>query len=680
MRDVIDDVRERLALRWLRFALPREYFADPSQAALSAPMRNLLREHGFAECHLHLGGALRFDLAWSDLCASAARPRRLTASDPGVPFGTPERFLCAVTCAASADSVIDLAARWEATASSLAAVFERLERSARRLGIATASLEIIWMAVMALERGNLGEIDRVGAARALADLHRLRERMGYPALPPASSVLAAVAPDSPFATAALQTERVRVMFYRYLVQRPLTRGLQHFFRHFGRLRTVARERMNLVREAMTLSGAGRGLRSLEIRIAPEDELGAQRSAWTRLAAAIDAAEADFPGEGDRVSVHVVVHFVRNRGGGQRSGAPAVAGVDTLADPRHDLAGWRYARFYEQIARQQLTLRSLFETSASARTRIRALDLCTDESGIPTWTYAPVVTALRSDRRLRSLGVGLRMTVHCGEDFVDLLTGLRRIWEAVHYLELREGDRLGHALALGIDVAQWSTSVVARRVEERMWDLVWAWSLLRRTEKVGQLHAIAAEAERLGYRIFGDPLTIHDLHALYKDLHDEDMLRAVGYPRRERPAPEDDLDGRRLLLRYLRSPEVYLRGQQIKLFETAHDRDLIESCQQTLRQVVSKTGLSVEANVSSNLLIGNLLQTRAHPLWRFRSPDGKGPHDIGIVLGSDDPATFATTLPEEYQLAYDLLVNDGIAPVEALAWVNQVRHHGLMSRF
>jgi hypothetical protein len=38
------------------------------------------------------------------------------------------------------------------------------------------------------------------------------------------------------------------------------------------------------------------------------------------------------------------------------------------------------------------------------------------------------------------------------------------------------------------------------------------------------------------------------------------------------------------------------------------------------------------------------------------------------------------LPEEYQLAYDLLVNDGIAPVDAFAWVNDVRRHGLSSRF
>ena len=48
---------------------------------------------------------------------------------------------------------------------------------------------------------------------------------------------------------------------------------------------------------------------------------------------------------------------------------------------------------------------------------------------------------------RELGV----TFHVGEAFDALCSGLRAIDEAVRFMDLRRGDRLGHALALGIDV-------------------------------------------------------------------------------------------------------------------------------------------------------------------------------------------------------------------------------------
>ena len=46
---------------------------------------------------------------------------------------------------------------------------------------------------------------------------------------------------------------------------------------------------------------------------------------------------------------------------------------------------------------------------------------------------------------------LLATYHVGEDFLDILDGLRAIDEAILFLNLRCGDRLGHALALGVDI-------------------------------------------------------------------------------------------------------------------------------------------------------------------------------------------------------------------------------------
>ena len=53
------------------------------------------------------------------------------------------------------------------------------------------------------------------------------------------------------------------------------------------------------------------------------------------------------------------------------------------------------------------------------------------------------------RYLREFG-GLGRTYHVGEDFYDLIDGLRAIDEAITFFELGKNDRLGHALALGVN--------------------------------------------------------------------------------------------------------------------------------------------------------------------------------------------------------------------------------------
>ena len=47
-----------------------------------------------------------------------------------------------------------------------------------------------------------------------------------------------------------------------------------------------------------------------------------------------------------------------------------------------------------------------------------------------------------------------MENHVGETFTDILDGLRAIDEAVHFLNLDCGDRIGHATVLGMDAEKW----------------------------------------------------------------------------------------------------------------------------------------------------------------------------------------------------------------------------------
>lgn len=71
-------------------------------------------------------------------------------------------------------------------------------------------------------------------------------------------------------------------------------------------------------------------------------------------------------------------------------------------------------------------------------------------------------------------------------------------------------------------------------------------------------------------------------------------------------------------------------------------------------------------------------------WRTPGPSagrcGLGRASVPLTIGSDDPITFATTLPHEYQLLADALVRAGRGEGEARELVERVRENGLDWRF
>jgi adenosine deaminase len=116
-------------------------------------------------------------------------------------------------------------------------------------------------------------------------------------------------------------------------------------------------------------------------------------------------------------------------------------------------------------------------------------------------------------------------------------------------------------------------------------------------------------------------------------------------------------------------------------DPAAEAELLASLQAGLRRKVAARGITVEANPTSNLLIGDLNDLARHPLWRLRPPlpDPEFP-PIPVCLGSDDPVTFATHLRQEYQLVHDALVLAGLPEAEARRWVERARSAGMETRF
>jgi hypothetical protein len=338
--------------------------------------------------------------------------------------------------------------------------------------------------------------------------------------------------------------------------------------------------------------------------------------------------------------------------------------------------------------------------------LRGVDICTDELGVPTWVLAPIYRAVRAAgdrasaylRRWHGQYVpGLRATVHAGEDFVHLLTGLRNLDLAIDQLGLREGDRIGHGMALGVHATQWAERAgrIAMPRDERLWDLVWEWrwhGTHSGCHVPGRLGQIEYEIKRHAQEIFGSswydrdegPPGLYQLALLQQDLGDRAALRAIGYPDPHFGLLTRKVHGNRrraLMQTYLADPAVFRRGRRHIWVEPAAEAEVLESLQSALRGKVAARGLVVEVNPTSNLLIGDLADLEGHPLWRLDPPQGDGTAPtVPICVGSDDPITFASDIRSEYQAMHDALVCSRLGDEQARRWIERVRQSSLDSRF
>lgn len=120
---------------------------------------------------------------------------------------------------------------------------------------------------------------------------------------------------------------------------------------------------------------------------------------------------------------------------------------------------------------------------------RGLDVAGDETGWPIEIFAPMLRWLRQ----REPGGDLfdppnlpvfllpqlppfHLSVHAGEDYAHPLSGLRHVDETVVFCGMCTGDRIGHALALGIPPDAWLRrhGEVTLPVDDHLDNLVWAW--------------------------------------------------------------------------------------------------------------------------------------------------------------------------------------------------------------
>jgi hypothetical protein len=742
-----NEAEQRHWWRWLTFSLPTDLLLAAAGAGseqldfVCARLRQQLELGGIAEPHLHLRAALDFPTLWGSLMrvlASFKEAKANMLASPGAEWDEGRKLAPLLLRCALARLL--LAAYLQESRPSGFRDFLN-DRAMPRLNNRFGACRCLplWRSVYSLAAG------QAEAADAFPVLRELYAQLIGPSQPGAElDPLAGWLPSLPegrpdfwlthagldylagrgandwlFAQVFWQTVRGRVWFYRHVVQRPMVAGLQWFTRTYARLSKPRKAvpQAEFIRLAGKL--AGPGLRALEVRVTPEDRL----SDLLKLIGDLDKAAGKLGNSSvftlpknrfcdwlesiknlcdteQKVEMGVVFHFSRSRGPDAEKGKPSAwsrGGHDDPEATQRNPSGYRFSGYYREQRTGAMTLANALIAYPRLLERVRGVDLCTDELAVPLWVLLPLVrhvlrAADQATAYLLQRGYPtqrpLRVTVHGGEDFVHLLGGIRRVDEAIELLQLGEGSRIGHAVALGVDVRAWAAR--ARRLVlpkgERLLDLLWAWRVARRVPEDlrSWLPWIEQELSRLSAYLFGGSPTVAVLEQWWECLHKNEGLRRAGFP--DGPHPQTGGDSDRLaqdwVVRWLTDSALFRRAQELETIDADQEIPLVAALQAHVRTVIGLRGIAVEINPSSNLLIGHLGDLASHPLWRLCPPAGivSDAPGVRVCIGSDDPITFATSLPEEYQLLADALNGAGIAGPDVDAWLEAARDCGLTTKF
>lgn len=457
--------------------------------------------------------------------------------------------------------------------------------------------------------------------------------------------------------------RVKCMLYRHIVADPAEVGLSTFSRRYNRIDQYVGSSLEKLAPNLSLDEPELELKAVEVRSAPPRTAGL----CLEKTRSVRACSKQFG-----IEMGWVFHFIRDRG--------------------HDDKFPRYAGIFRAHGRAAATLERCIQHWPDLLREIRGLDLASEELQGPLWLAVPSLLKLRDvSRRVAGQKWGLqplRLTLHVGEDFRHIASGLRAIHEPFAWQIVKRGDRLGHALALGVDATEWCKQhpyILQPRLE-RILDLAWILDFVLHVNRPfgdgTNIHRLQRELSDQLHAWSGVDCRWEDGIELHRLLGNPNAFVQIGYPNLDGSEPSSSHHKALWLLWLL----LYSRLRQRKVDEiveisTQPDAALLTQIQQHLAHLIARWQATVEVNPTSNLLIGALKQPLDQPMFRLRPVKPNVPHALPIAISTDDPITFATRLADEYAYAWaGMVVSADVPPTYARQWLDEAADTAWRSRF
>ena len=368
---------------------------------------------------------------------------------------------------------------------------------------------------------------------------------------------------------------------------------------------------------------------------------------------------------------------------------------------------------QNISRALLELRSKIPFISEY---IVGIDAASEENAMEPWMFAPAYNIMHSERNAKA-GFNdydiqnvqsIRFTYHVGEEFRHIISGLRHIDEVIEEFHYQAGDRLGHALAIGIDIDKWidENEVVPIPAREYMENLLWVWGK-NTCEEINlpiQLEVLEDKIMNIAERLYKHPesITVRMLYQAYKKKFEEHSLEDIkmwaGKIGRNQDTIDNEID-ENCFCYYMDTGNTYQgwtaemlcltnycpvfeeKYNEVYLLQVQKsDAELLKVLQQYLIDKIEHLGVFIETNPTSNLTIGDFSQMREHPLFRLSTiGNGKGNH-VQVMVNSDDPAVFHTNVENELAYIYYAAEYQGYSKEQVLEWVDSIRQNGVDGSF
>lgn len=403
----------------------------------------------------------------------------------------------------------------------------------------------------------------------------------------------------------------------------------------------------------------------------------------------------------------------------------------------------------KIVRQHANaLRELREKHPDFAQWIRGIDAASIEIAARPEVFAQAFRMLKyhqlrhnyADVKGKLINNQLNITFHAGEDFFDIVDGMRYMDECIRFLGMERGDRFGHGVAIGIDVSKYyelKKQKILLSKQMLLDNIAWLLSKVRKfglAHHMNEVYRLENIYKSLFSEIFINSSTGESYHqinysqyydawklrgddpAIYYDyfgyrhvsehrsIHDYfERMTAISYWDRcglnQTNSKLDSIRKRkeisRIYFEYHYNPDVQNKGAEIKQFEiTPEYRKLVEDVQFKMAEHIGYLNIAIETNPTSNYLIGPIHRYVEHPITRWYNLGLETDHEkiqkspqLSVSINTDDAGIFATSLENEYALLAIALEKEKdesgkpkYKPAMIYDWLDRIREMGLQQSF
>ncbi|WP_313138792.1 hypothetical protein [Myroides sp.] len=358
----------------------------------------------------------------------------------------------------------------------------------------------------------------------------------------------------------------------------------------------------------------------------------------------------------------------------------------------------YVRYYglrKKLFKKGHALRSAMINDTKFKEQMVGVDAASSEFDTPPEVFGPVF------RMMRNSGIK-HFTYHAGEDFYHIVTGIRAVYEAILFCELTHGDRIGHAVALGLDAVYWGGIVgdkILMRSGDYLDDLVFLSYVIKKYEiesLYSKLNLIKNKAESLYFEIYGNYLPIEIIIEGWKvrgycpihfGFHGESIESYI-----------IPLDDERELVDNLKktiSKEVrtIYEDYHNKEYDAKYNKKLevqideflslggVSTVQKAVLRMMNRNEIVIETLPMSNVRIGFHQNFGTYHLWNWVKWKKEGEGVPPIVIGSDDTGIFATNIYNEYANVYLMFIQHcKLSHTEAIMLLEEFKRNGDVYKF